>query len=97
MTNVYDVGDLVTLTGTFTSALGVATDPTAIVLTIKPPSGSLITKTYALAELTKASTGVYTYDYPITLEGEHWYRYVGTGAVTAAGETDFTVRTQQTK
>jgi len=93
---IYDIGDTVRLTGTFTNTAGAATDPTAIVMTLKLPDNTLITKTYALAELTKSATGVYYYDYLITKAGDHYYRFAGTGAVATAGEQYFAVRKQET-
>lgn len=94
--NAYEVGQVVTLTGTFTNAAGVAADPTAITLYIKVPTGAITTLTYAGSDLTKIGTGVYTYNFAIAMSGRHWYRYVGTGAVVAASESSLDVKVLQT-
>lgn len=93
----YDIGDLVRLTGTFTDLAGVATDPTGITCSIRLPSGTVTTLTYGVdASLYRTSTGVYYTDFAPTMEGLHYYRFAGTGAVTAAEETTFYIRKRQT-
>jgi hypothetical protein len=71
--------ELATLTNTF-SVLGVPTDPTAISLVVTDPTGAATTYTFALAEITKISAGVYTKDIACTVAGEWQYVWVGTGA-----------------
>ena len=75
MTNTYDVGDKVTITGTFKQS-GSETDPAAVHGHFKGPSDSAQTDyIYGTdAELTKSSTGVYTFDISIDEKGEWWYR-----------------------
>lgn len=91
--NAYDVGDLVRLTGTFTDADGVATDPTAITIRIKTPARVETTYTYGVdAGVERDSTGVYHIDVDITQVGTWFYRWAGTGAVKAAQENVLTVR-----
>ena len=92
--NVYDIGDLVRVTGTFTVS-SVATDPTTVTLKVLPPGGTLATYTYAAGEITKSGTGVYYKDIAITAAGTWYYRWLGTGAVVSAGEEYFHVRTAQ--
>jgi hypothetical protein len=91
MANIYDIGDKVRISCAFTSA-GVATDPTAIVCKVKKPDGTITTATYALSQVSKASTGNYYYDFTIDQVGSHWYRFAGTGTVVAAAEGEFLVR-----
>lgn len=92
MASTYDKGDLITLTGTFTNAGGTATDPTTITLKVKKPGTALATYTYALSQVTKTSTGVYTRNTSLDTVGTWWYRWEGTGTVEAAVEGWFEVR-----
>ena len=94
MANLYDVGDLVRISGPFTVA-GVATDPTTVTLKIKDPSGNVATYTYALAEIIKDSVGNYYKDIIIDEAGYWYYRWEGTGTVQAADEKYLFVHTQQ--
>ena len=73
--------ELATLTNTF-SVLGVNTDPTAVSLTVTDPTGAATTYTFALAEITKTATGVYTKDISCTIAGE--WQAVWTGTVVAS-------------
>lgn len=94
MANVYDKGDLVRITGTFTVA-SVATDPTTITLKVKDPSGNVDTYTYALSQVTKSSTGVYYKDISLDEAGYWYYQWTGTGAVESVDEDYLVVRTRQ--
>jgi hypothetical protein len=87
----YDKGDTVRLKAEF-KVSSVLTDPTAVTLKVKDAAGTTSTYTYALAEITKSSVGVYYKDIAITDDGIWYYRFEGTGAVTAAGESQFEVR-----
>ena len=91
MANIYDKGDLVRLTATFTVS-SVNTDPTAIALKVQDPSGNEATYTYALGKVTKDGTGLYHYDLSIDETGYWYYRWEGTGAVVSAGEAHLLVR-----
>ncbi len=92
--NTYDIGDVARLSSAFTAA-GVATDPTTTTLTVKTPAGVETSYTYALAELTKSSAGVFYRDLDCAEAGTWHYRFAGTGAVKAAGEAFFVVRRSQ--
>lgn len=91
--NAYDVGALVTLTGTFRNAAGVLTDATAVVCTVRDPTGTRTTPT-----VTHASTGVYTATVDLTnaVAGLWWYRFAGTGTAQAAEENSFYVEASNT-
>jgi len=91
MANIYDVGDRVRLTGTFTAS-GSPVDPTTVTLYYQDPSGNDTIKTYALGQLTKVSTGVYRFDLDIDEAGKWYYRFAGTGACVTASESHFNVR-----
>ena len=92
----YDIGDTVRLKGEFTDDAGAAADPTAVSMIVKDPAGTKTTYTYALAQITKLAVGIYYYDLTITMAGDWYYRFSGTGAVVTAGEQYFNVRQQQT-
>lgn len=83
--NYYDIGDRVHLTAVFTIS-GVDSDPTAIALMVKDPSGNIATYTFALVQITKSAVGRYYKDISIDESGDWFYRWEGTGAVEAADE-----------
>jgi hypothetical protein len=70
--------ELATLANTF-SVAGTPTDPATVGLTITAPSGTATTYTYAAAQITKTSTGVYTKDIACSEADEWQYEWVGTG------------------
>jgi len=76
-----NASELATLTNTF-EVSDVATDPTTVSLVITDPSGTATTYTYALAEITKDSTGVYHKDIPCSTAGTWQYVWIGTGTAT---------------
>lgn len=89
----YQVGDLVRVTGTFTTAAGVATDPTAVFAEYKDPSGNTTELEYpADAALVKDSTGVYHIDIDADEAGSWFYRFYSTGTGQAnSGPGEFVV------
>ncbi len=87
MPNSYIVGQLVRCTATFKNSSDVNTDPTAVLVKYKTPT-TIVTKTYGIdAEVVKSATGIYYIDLTLNEEGTWTYRFEGTGAVVAAGET----------
>ena len=90
----YIVGDAVTLGATFTNSAGTATDPTAVTLEVKDPSGTTTTYTYSLAEITKVSTGVYSKAISLTASGWWYYEWQGTGTVAKVENGKFHVQAQ---
>lgn len=76
------VGESERFTITITDFDGSASDPDALTLEIKDPSGNITTYTYSLAEITKSSTGVYYKVLPAYDEaGTWWWEWQGTGTV----------------
>ena len=69
----YDIGDAVRVTGTFTDADGVATDPTTVTGKYKDPSGNETTD----ESPTNSATGVYYFDIEIDESGKWLYRLEG--------------------
>jgi hypothetical protein len=86
MVNDYLIGNMVRLSAVFKDAADVAADPTTVSLVIKLRDGASETVTP-----TKDSVGNYHHDYTPASEGAYFYRFAGTGAVTAATEGSFTV------
>ena len=93
MAQVYDKGDAVRITGTF-SVANAPTDPTTVTLEVKDPSGNIDTYTYALAQVTKFATGVYYKDITIDETGYWYYQWAVTGAVEGADEGYIVVRSR---
>jgi hypothetical protein len=81
----YTIGQLVHLTAAF-KVSGVATDPTAVTVTIKDPAGVITTPANV-----KDSVGNYHYDLGVTLAGTYWYTFSGTGACQASSQASFDV------
>lgn len=76
--NEYPVGNVITITGTFTDQ-GTPADPVAVRAHFIDPSGEQTDMEYggtapADAELTKASTGVYAFDMLLDQYGKWYYR-----------------------
>lgn len=94
MANTYDIGDQARMSGAFTTvSSGAAADPTAITVIYRKPNGVETTLVYGTdAAVIKDSTGNYHADVTIDMSGRWYYRFEGTGAVIAAGETYFDVR-----
>ena len=80
---IYDKGDRVRVTATFTSG-GTNTDPTDdeddVTITWRKPSGG----TDATPAATKSATGIYYVDLTLTEAGIHTVRFTGDEGVIAA-------------
>jgi len=90
MTTSYDRGDVARVTVTFTLA-GVDTDPTAVTLKVKDPSGNIASYTWALGTVTRSAAGIFYKDISLDEAGEWFYRFEGTGAVESASEANLFV------
>lgn len=88
----YDIGDMARITAAFTTAAGVAVDPTVITLKVKTPALLTTTYTFGGGEIVKDSVGNYHLDYTIAASGWHRYEWQGTGAATASEPGAFSVR-----
>lgn len=91
MASTYDIGDVVRITSTFAQS-AVAIDPTTVALVLKAPDLTSTTYTYALATVTKDSTGNYHVDIPVLQTGTYRYRWTSTGTGAASEESWFQVR-----
>lgn len=90
---MYDIGDRITLTGLFANIAKVPTNPTAVTLAIRKPDGDVIV--VAQGSMTNPSVGTWAYDFSPDQAGSWWFRWSGTGAVTAAEEKRFLVRSRK--
>ena len=91
--NVYDYGDVVRCTGTYTDADGTAQDPAAVFFEFTDPSGNTTEYEYGTdEELIKSSTGVYYADIDCDECGFWYYRHYATGTGQAAVEGRFRVK-----
>lgn len=86
-------GDVVRVSTTpgFANAAGTLVDPTVVRLRWRVFSdGDETTWVYGTdLEIVRDSTGLYHADIPIAEAGTHYFRWEGTGAVTAAEENSF--------
>jgi len=87
---VYDVGDGVRATCTFTDLAGAVANPTAVAVKLRDPAGTVTTPTP-----TNSGTGVYYVDITLTSEGRWYVRFEGTGVVIAASEQQLKARDSQ--
>ena len=94
-TNAYDIGDLVSITGAFTNSAGAAVDPTTVALTVRDPSGTESTYTYALGTVSRSALGNYFKQITPDASGTWYYRWVSTGTGQGAEEGMFYVRTSE--
>lgn len=89
----YDKGDLVRVSGAFTNAAGVATDPAVVNFSYLVPGSSTATVlVYGTdAALKRLSEGNYYVDISATLAGKYQYRWYSTGVGQAAETGEFVV------
>ena len=92
---IYDRGDVVRSTATFTNTAGTATDPTTITARLRlPDTNSADATAYVYgtdAEVVKSATGVYYMDVTCSRAGTYYVRWEGTGAVVQAEEDTWDV------
>lgn len=93
MADPFDIGDCVRATATFTNSSGVVADPTAVAVSFLDPEG--VKTIVSGGSVVKDSTGVYHVDIVPEKAGVYWVRFDGTGAVIAAEEVQFTVRSKR--
>lgn len=95
----YHPGDIVRVSTTpgFKDAAGVLADPTTVTLKWRVAGGATTTWTRPAAgpdtEIVKDSVGVFHADITTVAPGLHYFRWEGTGAIVAAEEGTFDVRT----
>lgn len=78
----------------FKNAAGTLTDPTTVSLRWRAAGGTETTWVYLTdSQIVRDSVGLYHADIPVVVPGLHYFRWKGTGAVTAAEEGTFDVNT----
>lgn len=94
--NVYDVGDLVTVSGAFTDVAGLPADPATVSLAFVDPSGNVTTYLYLTdVQVVKDSTGNYHVDVNADEAGDWHYRWIATGTGQGAQLGQFAVKPRQ--
>jgi hypothetical protein len=84
---IFDIGDSARLAVTFANQSGVPTNPTAVVLTIWAPDGTVSTPAPA-----NDSAGAYHYNLSLTQSGIYRFKWQGTGAIAAVEEGEVIVK-----
>lgn len=87
--NMYDAGNMVTITTTFTNASGVAVNPSSVTLRVMDPNN--IETDYMLGTLTNPTTGVFSQNVTVLTSGIWRYRWEATGTLVAASDSSFIV------
>jgi hypothetical protein len=94
MPNVYDIGDRVTITGTFKDH-GVNASPPKVRVWVKDPSGIKTTYIYPDdPEVVKVAEGVFEFSIYAAMSGRYYYR-MDDNEVNVAEEGFFDVRRSQ--
>lgn len=91
---IYDIGDLVRVTGAFTNhSDGTALNPTAVLFKYKNPvTGTITTLVYGTdAAIVRDSTGNYHVDVDASVPGRWYFRFYATGTGQSADEDYFDV------
>lgn len=92
---MFDLGDQVRLTVTFTNTVGgTRLDPSTVTLKIKTPSGLESQYVYP-SGVVKAETGVYSRDFQVNESGKYYYRWEGAGGNPSVTESWFIVKTSE--
>jgi uncharacterized protein YfaS (alpha-2-macroglobulin family) len=90
---MYDRGDRVRTFAVFRDHDGELADPTEVTLRVRTPSGEI--EIIGDDDITQDSVGNYHHDIDIDESGAWFYRWEGTGALVAAGESILRVRVSQ--
>ena len=91
MINSYPIGNAVNVQVSFVDvSTNVLTDPTTVTLKVQPPNGGAL-QTFTGGQVTKVSVGKYSVVVPVAVSGIWNYRWEGSGAVTAASDSQFKV------
>ena len=93
---IYDYGDTPLVTATFVDINDAAADPTAVTFKVIKPDNTTTTTTHPDAAIVNTAVGTWTYQMDtLDAEGSWAVRVEGTGAVAAAGEKRFIVRSTE--
>ena len=82
----FTVGDTLRFSVTF-SVGGTNTDPTVITFRRRDPNGVIQAYVYGTdVELVRTAVGLYRIDLALSVTGEYWYRWEGTGSAAGVSE-----------
>lgn len=91
---IYDVGDTVRLTASYTDTGGSAVNPTSVKFVLRDPTGSESTRASGSTSVSNPATGSFHTDFFLTLSGTYNWRSYSTGSLNTASEDVFVVRKQ---
>lgn len=96
MTNLYNAGSAVRLTASFVDLTNNPADPGTITLKTKDPVGGITSYVFGSSAMVKDSVGNYHMDIQIpdvtlNVAGTWYYRWEGSGTITATFEGEFIV------
>lgn len=92
-TREWEVGEVAVLTVEFYDENDTLTDPTTVTARAKKPDGTVLSYTYAGAQVTKLGVGQYQREFPIDIGGGDWtFGMLATGAVATSKNVSVTVR-----
>ena len=86
-----NVGDRVRLKGVFANLDGAAANPTTVTVKVRKPSGTVTS--YTGGSLTNPTPGEWRCEVDCDIAGSWAFRFEGVGALVAAEESVFDVRT----
>ena len=89
---IFDVFDVVRLTGSFADIVNSPIDPSTVTFYMRDPALNLTTHVYSASEVVRVDVGVYYVDFEVNTVGKHWWRFAGTGSGQTAEEDFFNVR-----
>lgn len=94
---IFDVGDQVRLTATFTDTASAPSDPSEVTLRHRDPAGNVAAEIYngGAGNVVRDGAGAYHLDLDIDEAGRWYWRAEGTVTPRAAGERSFEVRASQ--
>lgn len=97
MANVYDKGDKIEVTASFSSRIsGAPVDPATVTCKVKNPAGTITTYVYGTdPEVVRDSQGNFHCKIDANSAGTWYYRFSSTGDYQAAAEGEFVVKAGQ--
>ncbi len=87
----YNQDSAVRLQAVFSDVSGRLADPTTVQCKVKAPDGTVSSYTWAGGQIQRDSLGNFYYDLTLAASGSWAYRWKGTGAVVAVGESSLSV------
>ncbi len=93
MSNIYDIGDRVRVSASFSDEGAAPSDPSPVRLRYRDPAGTVTTLVYGTdSALVRDGVGAYHADLDADAAGTWYYRAEGEATPQASGEARFRVR-----